>query len=130
MSTTEYEKPAILAVDDSRLMQDLIRQELEDKYQVWVAGNATDALALLYREPIVVVLLDVAMPGVDGLELCRSLRSLPQFQQLPIIMITSRDSTFDKVQGRMAGATEYLVKPIEAEHLRQTVDKFVAIGSC
>jgi DNA-binding response OmpR family regulator len=65
------------------------------------------------------------MPGVDGLELCRTVRKLPQFQHLPIIMLTARDGAFDKVQGRMAGATEYLTKPFNKDELRQVIHKFL-----
>jgi twitching motility two-component system response regulator PilG len=72
------------------------------------------------------LLLDVSMPGVDGLELCRTVRSLPQFAELPIIMLTARDTVFDKVQGRLAGATEYLTKPFELEELREVCRKFLS----
>ena len=67
------------------------------------------------------------MPGIDGLELCRTVRSLPQFQNLPIIMLTARDGAFDKVQGRSAGATEYLTKPFDADKLREVIGKFIKI---
>ena len=115
----------ILAVDDSAIVQQSIKRSLENDYRVLVAGNAIDALSLIYHEPISAVLLDVTMPGVDGLELCRTVRSLPQFQDLPIIMITARDSPFDKVQGRLAGATEYLTKPFDTVALRQTLEKLI-----
>jgi twitching motility two-component system response regulator PilG len=67
------------------------------------------------------------MPEIDGLELCRTIRNLPQFQQLPIIMVTAKDSFFDKVQGRLAGATEYLTKPFEASQLLQLVHRFTDV---
>jgi twitching motility two-component system response regulator PilG len=76
---------------------------------------------MIYHERVSVLLLDVAMPGIDGLELCRTVRSIPQFQNLPIIMLTARDGAFDKVQGRLAGATEYLTKPFDAQKLSQVV---------
>jgi twitching motility two-component system response regulator PilG len=69
------------------------------------------------------------MPGVDGLELCRTVRSLPQFHELPIIMVTARDGVFDKVQGRLAGATEYLTKPFDSERLRQVVGNFLSVNT-
>ncbi|HIK26801.1 MAG: response regulator [Oscillatoriaceae bacterium SKW80] len=125
MLTNINTKPKIMAVDDSVVMQNLVKRALEDEYQVLVADNAVDALSMIYHEPIAVLLLDVSMPGIDGLELCRTVRNLPQFQNLPIIMLTARDGLFDKVQGRLAGATEYLTKPFDAEQLRQVVRKFV-----
>ncbi len=119
-------KPKVMAVDDSVVMQNLVKRALEDDYQVLVADNAVDALSMIYHEPIAVLLLDVSMPGIDGLELCRTVRNLPHFQNLPIVMLTARDGLFDKVQGRLAGATEYLTKPFDAEQLRQVVGKFVS----
>ncbi len=125
MSGSGSSTPTILAVDDSTVMQEMIKRALSSDYRVLVADNAVDALSLIYHETISILLLDVSMPGVDGLELCRTLRSLPQFRDLPIIMLTARDGAFDKVQGRLAGATEYFTKPFQAEQLRQVVKNFL-----
>lgn len=118
-------RPTILAVDDSTVMQALIRNALDAEYRVVVAANAIEALAVLNHEPVAVLLLDIAMPGINGLDLCRTIRSLPQFANLPIVMLTSRDTLMDKVQGRISGATEYLTKPFEPEQLCQVVCQFV-----
>lgn len=104
----------------------MVKRALEDNYRVIVTDNAVDALTIIYHEPVSLLLLDVTMPGIDGLELCRTVRSLPQFQELPIVMLTARDGLFDKVQGRMAGATEYLTKPFDAEQLNQVVSQFIS----
>ncbi|NES04084.1 MAG: response regulator [Okeania sp. SIO2F4] len=125
MSETESIKKTILAVDDSKVMHEMIRQVLGQKYRVLVADNAVDGLSMIYHEQVAVLLLDVSMPGIDGLELCRTLRSIPQFQTLPIIMLTARDNSFDKVQGHLAGATEYLTKPFDAEKLNQLISSFL-----
>lgn len=124
MSSSEGLTLTVLAVDDSPVMQATIERALGSEYRVLVKDNALDALSLIYHEPIAVLLLDVSMPEIDGLELCRTVRNLPQFQELPIIMITARDKAFDKVKGRMAGATEYLTKPFDAQELRQIVDRY------
>lgn len=122
----EYSKPLVLAVDDSILMQDLIKRALGDYYQVVVAGSAIEALAILNYKPVSVLLLDICMPGINGLDLCRTVRNLPRFSKLPIIMLTSKNTAMDKVQGRLSGATDYLTKPFDANQLRQVVDRFVA----
>ncbi|MDF0555464.1 response regulator [Kamptonema sp. UHCC 0994] len=127
MSGSENLMPTILAVDDSTVMQGLVKQALGKDFRVLVTDNAVDALSMIYHEKVAVLLLDVSMPGIDGLELCRTVRSLPQFQKLPIVMLTARDGAFDKVQGRLAGATEYLTKPFDAEKLRLVVGKFINI---
>jgi DNA-binding response OmpR family regulator len=123
MPATLNSLSTILAVDDSTVMLELIKRTLESDYRVLLTDNAIDALSIIYHEPIKLILLDVTMPGIDGLELCRTVRSLPQFQQLPIIMLTAKDKLFDKVQGRLAGATEYLTKPFDEEQLRTVVYK-------
>lgn len=125
MSENNNSMLTILAVDDSVVMQDLVKKALNQDYRVLVADNAVDALSVIYHENISVLLLDVSMPGIDGLELCRTVRNIPQFQDLPIIMLTARDGLFDKVQGRLAGATEYLTKPFDAQKLREVVKNFV-----
>lgn len=128
MSVPQDSIPTILAVDDSTVMQGLVQQALGKEYRVLVADNAVDALSLIYHERVSVLLLDVAMPGIDGLELCRTVRSIPQFQNLPIIMLTARDGAFDKVQGRLAGATEYLTKPFDAQRLSQVVGQVLQLN--
>jgi len=115
----------ILAVDDSPIMQEMIRRALTDHFVVLAADNAVDALQVLSHEEIGLMLLDVSMPDIDGLELCRTLRSMSQFRELPVIMLTARDRAFDKMQGRMAGATEYLTKPFEASQLHEVVAKYL-----
>lgn len=125
MSSHLNQVHTILAVDDSVVMQEMLKRALSAEYRVLVAGNAVDALAMIYHEKIVLLLLDVSMPGIDGLEFCRTVRNLPQFKELPIIMLTARDKLFDKVQGRLAGATEYLTKPFDSNQLRQVVAKSI-----
>lgn len=125
MSENNSPVATILAVDDSVVMQDLVKRALAQDYRVLVADNAVDALSMIYHEQVSILLLDVSMPGIDGLELCRTVRNIPQFQELPIVMLTARDGLFDKVQGRLAGATEYLTKPFDAAQLRQIVGNFI-----
>lgn len=120
--------PLVLALDDSLVIHQLIKRALEPDYHVMTADNAVDALSLIYHQPVSVLLLDVQMPDVNGLEFCRTVRSLPQFQHLPIIMVTSQDSPFDRVKGQLAGATAYLTKPFDAEQLRATIRTFIGIS--
>ncbi|MGC1395900.1 MAG: response regulator [Coleofasciculaceae cyanobacterium] len=121
----QNQKLTILSVDDCVFIQKLITEVLGEKYNILVANNSAEALSLIYQQPIAMLLLDVCMPGVDGLDLCRTLRSLPQFAELPIIMITSKDTVFDKVQGRLAGATAYLTKPFELSALEEVCHQFI-----
>lgn len=119
--------PTILAVDESVVIQQLIKHSLTGYCQTLVVNNAKDALALMYSEKISLLLLDISSE-VDGLKLCRTVRSIPQFYDLPIIMLTARDGFFDKIKGRLAGSTEYLTKPFDAETLRELVGKYLNLG--
>lgn len=123
MVTEMTDSLTVLAVDDSPIVHQLVKRALEPEYHVLVADNAIDALSMIYHDAVSVILLDVMMPGVDGLEFCRTVRNLPQFEHLPIVMVTSKGSPFDRMQGRVAGATDYLIKPFEAEQLQQIVRK-------
>jgi DNA-binding response OmpR family regulator len=122
------QQPTLLVVDDSTVMQEMIKQAMAKDYNVLAADSASDALSVIYNQPIAILLLDVCMPGVDGLDLCRTLRSLPQPQlcELPIIMLTARNTLFDKVQARLAGATAYVTKPFDPEQLREFCRKLLS----
>ncbi|HEY9764380.1 MAG TPA: response regulator [Trichocoleus sp.] len=126
MASPGTDKPCILAVDDSPIIQKMIQEALQSDYRVLVTGKPMEVLTLIYHEPISVLLLDVTMPEIDGLELCRTIRTIPQFHTLPIIMITSKDTPFDRVQGRMAGANEYVTKPFDPQQLKQVIQLFLA----
>ena len=69
------------------------------------------------------------MPDMDGLEVCKTLRSIPKFRALPIIMVTARDGLVNKVKGQIAGTNRYLTKPFDAEELLSVVNEFVDCGN-
>lgn len=125
VSATKKQCPVVLSVDDSLIVQTTIKRALGDRYQVLLASNAVDALKVINTAPIALLLLDVTMPEIDGLEFCRTVRSLPKFKNLPIIMLTARDKFSDKLRGQIAGATHYLIKPVEPKQLLEIVDKCV-----
>jgi twitching motility two-component system response regulator PilG len=77
------------------------------------------------QKDIRLLLLDVTMPGVDGLEMCRTVRSIPKFRDLPIVMLTARDGFVDKIKGQIAGSTQYLTKPFHNDKLIEIVEKYV-----
>jgi CheY-like chemotaxis protein len=118
-------RPIILSVDDSKIVQTMISRAIGDLYNVQLANNAIDALNILHSQKVAVLLLDVTMPDMDGLELCRNIRALPQFRQLPIVMLTAKDGLLDKVKGQFAGATLYLAKPVDREKLLPVLEKYI-----
>ncbi|CDM98195.1 MAG: response regulator [Limnospira sp. PMC 1291.21] len=128
MCLNETSPATILAVDDSLVIQKMVRQTLGENYRILVASNTLEALGQLHHDSIDLMLLDIAMPGVDGLELCRIIRRTPHLEKLPIIMLTARDTVCDKIEGRLAGATEYLTKPFDPEQLQITVHKILTVA--
>ena len=117
--------PTILSVDDSPVVQAKIKRIIGDHYHLLLASNAMDALSLLNTEKIELLLLDVTMPDIDGLELCRTIRGIGRFRDLPIIMLTAKDGVFNKIRGQIVGSTHYLTKPVDRSKLLAILDKYV-----
>lgn len=105
----------ILVVEDERDIADFIGRGLTLKgHEVDIARDAEEALALAREHPPEVVVLDLMLPGMDGIEVCRRLRT---GSDVPIIILTARDSVADKVEGLDAGADDYVTKPFAFEEL-------------
>ncbi len=120
--------PIVLSVDDSPIVQTRIKRALSDHCEVLLANDAMSALHLLARQPVDLLLLDVTMPGIDGIELCQTLRRMSKFAQLPIVMLTAKDKSYDRALAEMVGATEYLTKPLDDEKLIEVVDRYAKGG--
>ena len=116
----------ILAVDDSNTVRRLVSITLERQgHRVRTAIHGLDGLAKFEEETPDLVLLDLTMPHMDGYELCKTLRRSPGAKHLPILMLSGNDGVFDKVRGKMAGATDYLTKPFQREVLLNALNKFL-----
>jgi DNA-binding response OmpR family regulator len=106
----------ILVVEDETRMAALIRQGLEEEaYAVDVVGNGAEVLDWVETARYDLILLDIMLPGMDGLDVCRLLRE--KGYAMPILMLTARDTLPDKVLGLDSGADDYLVKPFAIEEL-------------
>lgn len=125
ISSSLDNRPIILSVDDSKIVQVSIRKAIGDLYNVHFACNAMDALHVLNNVPVALLLLDVTMPDIDGLELCRTIRSIGKFKNLPIVMVTAKDGLIDKMRGQFAGSTHYLNKPVDREKLLPVLEKYI-----
>jgi len=107
----------ILVVDDEKNIRDLIKFNLEkEQFQVVLAENGSDALEKL-NENIDLVILDIMLPGIDGMEVCKKIRNNTQFQKIPVIMLTAKGEEIDKVLGLEIGADDYIVKPFSPREL-------------
>jgi two-component system response regulator MprA len=106
----------ILVVDDERAVRESLRRALElEGYQIDLAVDGREALAVLEQAQPDMLILDVLMPGVDGLEVCRRLRRAGN--RLPVLMLTARDAVENRVAGLDAGADDYVTKPFALEEL-------------
>ena len=117
----------ILVVDDEPSIVELVRFTLEDAdVRVVEASDGAEALILARRIKPDLVLLDVQMPRLDGLEACRQLRREPAFARTPIIMLTAAGQQADRTRGLGAGADEYLTKPFSPLALLALVEALLA----
>lgn len=109
----------ILVVDDEKEIADLIEIYLvSDGYKVFKAENAQEGLDILDEEEIHLVLLDIMMPGMDGLEMCQKIR---ENNNIPIIMLSARSTDLDKILGLGTGADDYVTKPFNPLELTARV---------
>jgi two-component system, OmpR family, response regulator MprA len=107
----------ILVVDDDHAVRDALRRALGlADYEVQSAEDGTQALDAIARELPDAVVLDVGLPGIDGLEVCRRLRKLKN--RVPVLMLTARDAVEDRIDGLDAGADDYMVKPFDLGELK------------
>ena len=104
----------VLVVDDVDANVKLLEARLTAEYlEVRTARSGREALEICANERADVVLLDVMMPGMDGFEVCRRLKSEPRTQHIPVIMVTALDHPSDRVRGLEAGADDFLTKPVD-----------------
>jgi len=114
MGETEAGATVLVVDDDERLLASIRRTLAYEGYRVRTAQTGPEALQVARDEPPDVIVLDVSLPGMDGLEIARRLRA---GGGVPVLMLSARDSVADRVAGLEAGADDYLVKPFAAEEL-------------
>ena len=107
----------LLVVDDDRALRDVLRRALTlASYEVRLAESGAEALAEVTSGVPDAVVLDVGLPDIDGLEVCRLLRR--EGNRVPVLMLTARDAVSDRIDGLDAGADDYLVKPFDIDELK------------
>jgi CheY-like chemotaxis protein len=112
----------VLIVDDHELDRRLSSLDLENSgYIVSEAGDVEEALKRIERQNFDVIVLDIRMPGTDGLTFLRNLRLVSKLEDVPVIMLTASDDIEDELQAMSGGAVSYIVKPAHRDILVQTV---------
>lgn len=117
---------AIIIVDDEPSMVALLSTFLKLKgYQITSAHNGADALALIEKQPPRLVLLDLMLPDISGLEICRRLRASPDQAQLPVLFLSARTDQTSIEQANQAGGNGYLIKPVKFPDLLAEIERLL-----
>jgi two-component system sensor histidine kinase/response regulator len=120
-------KHRILVVDDSSLNLEITRAILEDEHLLATAGDGDQALDLLPTFRPDLVLLDIMMPGLDGYEVCRTIRADRRYAFVKIILLSARSSLEERLKGYQAGADDYITKPFRSEELEAKIKVFLRL---
>jgi twitching motility two-component system response regulator PilG len=124
--TTDASGIKALVVDDSLPVRRAMELQL-GLYGMGIdfAETGEEALEYIQENVYDIIFLDVMLPGVDGLKVCRQIKSDKTSKKTPVVMLTGKDSRFDKIKGTMAGANEYLTKPVQQEQLKEVIKQFL-----
>jgi twitching motility two-component system response regulator PilG len=115
----------ILIVDDSPTVRKLVSMTLEKSgYGVMTAADGYEAADQLLKSLPDLILLDIAMPGMDGYQVCKLIKENKETSTIPVIMLSGKDGFFDKIRGRMAGSTAYITKPFKPDALVESIKKY------
>lgn len=118
-------RPSVLLVDDNEEFLDFVAGQLHSRYKIVKATNGVEALEKLEENYVDVIVSDLAMPQMDGQELCRTVKEKLQYSHIPFIMLTADTSLHSKMDGLKVGADEYVEKPFSTEYLVLRIDNLM-----
>ncbi|GAC1469570.1 MAG: hypothetical protein NVSMB70_14670 [Chamaesiphon sp.] len=119
----------VVCIDDDITVGKLVEYILKQQgYEVTVIKNPLEALSLVFQLKPDLILCDIAMPELDGYEICAMLRHSTVFRHIPIVMLTGMDGFIDRVRARMVGSTDYLTKPFGESELLMLMEKYIGPG--
>lgn len=118
--------PLLLLIDDNEEILDFLERILQQKYAIMKALDGQQALKMLETEAVQLIVSDVMMPGMDGFELCKTIKSNFEYSHIPVILLTAKNTIQSKVQGLELGADAYIEKPFSKEHLMAQIASLLA----
>ena len=118
---TSHPKPYVLFVEDESTVRDHLARTLSDEYVVSTAANGTEALLCVMKRKPALVITDIVMPGMDGVELLKTLRHTPGTEAIPVLLISGRAADEHRIEGFHEGADAFLAKPYTERELRALV---------
>jgi len=125
--SSKTERPVVLAVDDTPENLDVVKGILTPEYRIKAATNGEAALRIVEKQLPDIILLDIMMPGMNGLEVCRRLKADPRSADVPVIFLTAKDQTEDETEGFELGAADYILKPVNPPILMARVKTHLAL---
>ena len=117
--------PVILLVDDNEDILDFLSNDLGDKYVVLTALNGKQALDILNKETVHLVISDIMMPEIDGYQLCKEIKTNIDYSHIPVILLTAKNSLQSKIEGLEHGADAYIEKPFSPEYLHVQISNLL-----
>lgn len=112
------QKKKILIVDDEEHILELLKFNLEKNgFEVFSSDNGEDCIVLIEQHNVDLLVLDLMLPGMDGIDVCKEIRKMDRFQSLPIIMLTAKGEETDRILGLELGADDYITKPFSVREL-------------
>lgn len=115
----------IIIVEDNTDMRTFLCESLNDNYIIFEAENGVQALEVIEKENIDIIISDIMMPEMDGLELCNRLKSDPAYSHLPLVLLSAKTDTSTKIEGLNQGADVYMEKPFSIEQLKAQVNSII-----
>lgn len=118
-------KATVLVVDDEPFNLKLVAECLAESYQIKIALSGEEALSILRKRDVDLILLDIGMPGMDGFEVCRQAKNNPSSQDIPIVFLTGDNLASTVVRAFKSGAVDYVIKPFHSDELKATVETHI-----
>ncbi len=122
---SDLDKVTILLVEDNKEILQFIQKELQQTYAIRKALNGQDALEIMQTENIQLVISDIMMPVMDGIELCKRMKTDLLYSHIPVILLTAKNTLQSKIEGLDAGADAYIEKPFSLEHLQAQIQNLL-----
>ena len=120
------ETPRVLLVDDSRVVRKVVEMTLwRERIEVVTASDGLGALAAVADTQPDLMLLDILLPQMDGYQVCHVVHHHQDYRDLPILLLSSKDSMVDRMRGKLAGSTDYISKPFDTAELVWTVKRYL-----
>lgn len=116
----------ILIADDESAMRNFLHKQLSKRYRVTACANGAEVLEVLQREPADLVITDLVMPGIDGLQLCGILKTKVEYSHIPIIALTAKTDLESKIEGLNLGIDAYIEKPFSMEHIYSRIENLLS----